>query len=294
MSWSPTSRYLAVELSSNAGDGGSLAIVDTMTNTVKTIASGSICGASFAPTSPERLVYGRGPTQSFCTKSDIYSVAVDGSGLKQLTHGGRSLNPVWGAGSIAFDREKLRKLSPLYQIWLMQPDGSKAFQLTHTSVPSLLLGLVPQQFSASGKRLLAEFEGQDTSETWTIDIASKRARHLTVRRQDVVGRRPLARRQDGADRLRWVREPTVGRNGRDDSLCRRAGEGARQARVRAQLEQVDARRGCPTLPMRPGVAHEFVGDCLSQDEGLGDGPVVHVLRRVGHLVVVGQGLVPIH
>lgn len=186
LSWSPESQYLAVALSNVNGNGGSLAIINTMTNSVKTIATGSVCGASFAPQAPDRLVYGLGSAKSLCTKSDIYTVAANGSGRTQITHGGHSLNPVWGAGSIAFDREKLRKLSPIYQIWLMKPDGTGAIQLTHTNVPSLLLGLIPRQFSARGDRLLAEYAGQDTDETWTIDLPTRKARHLVVRKLDVT------------------------------------------------------------------------------------------------------------
>jgi len=39
---------------------------------------------------------------------------------------------------------------------------------------------VPLAFSADGSRLLAEFEGEDTSEAWTVRIASGRARRVTV------------------------------------------------------------------------------------------------------------------
>jgi WD40 repeat protein len=187
LSWSSTSRYLAVALSNVNGTGGSLAIVDTQTRTVKTIATGSVCGASFSPDVPERLVYGIGPASAFCARSDIDVVAANGTGRTQITHGGRSLNPVWGARSVAFDRETLRHNdAPVYQIWLMQPDGIKAVQLTHIKVPVLLDGLVPRQYSGDGKRLLAQFEGQDTSETWTIDLRTNKALHRTVNHLDVT------------------------------------------------------------------------------------------------------------
>ena len=188
VSWSPLSRYLAVELFSTNHPGGELAILDTRTATAKTIANGSICGASFAPDQPARLVYARGLARSMCFFSgvDIYSAAVDGTGVKRLTTDGRSLNPVWGAGGIAFDRQTPRHNdAPIYQVWLMNPDGSNLVPLTHMQIPSLVDGLVPLQFSGDGKRLLTEFVGQDTSETWTIDLATQRVRHLTVRKLDV-------------------------------------------------------------------------------------------------------------
>jgi len=187
LSWSSTSRYLAVALSNVNGNGGSLVIVDTQTRTVKTIASGAVCGASFFPGAPERLVYGIGPASSFCLKSDIYVVPANGTGRVQLTHGGRSLNPVWGASSIAFDRETLRHNdAPIYQIWLVNPNGTNQVQVTHTKVPTLLDGLVPKQFSGDGTRLLAAFVGQDTNETWTLDLRTHKARHLTVHNLDVT------------------------------------------------------------------------------------------------------------
>jgi hypothetical protein len=190
VAWSPDSRYVAVELFDTLGNGAGLAIVDTKTATTKTIATGSICGASFSPDLPDQLVYGRSSPKGLCvgTNVDLFTAAVDGTGLKRLTHNGRSLNPVWGDGEIAFDHEKLRKNdAPIYQIWLMHPDGTHLVQLPHLSVPTLLAGLVPTQFSGDGQRLLAEYEGQDTSETWTIQISTKVARHLTVKGQDVVG-----------------------------------------------------------------------------------------------------------
>ncbi len=44
----------------------SFVVIDTETNKVKMIAHGSVCGASFAPDLPARLVYARGPAGSFC------------------------------------------------------------------------------------------------------------------------------------------------------------------------------------------------------------------------------------
>ena len=90
---------------------------------------------------------------------------------------------MWGPTQIAFDREQLRggEAAPAYQIWLMNPNGSGRKQVTHTKVPTLLEGLVPMQFSADGERLLTQLVGQDTSETWTIEVASAKVRQLTVR-----------------------------------------------------------------------------------------------------------------
>ncbi len=188
LAWSPDSRYVAIELfGNNPGKRdreSGLAIVDTQTFTSKVVARGSICGASFSPALPDRLAYGLGPPGSFCLfgRLAVFTANPDGSQRKQITRDGRSLNPAWGPTKIAFDHERLRRRDvPTYQVWLMNPDGSGRRQITHTKVPALLEGLVPMQFSADGTRLLAEYEGQDTSEAWTIDVTTRRARQVKVK-----------------------------------------------------------------------------------------------------------------
>ena len=44
------------------------------------------------------------------------------------------------------------------------PADPRVRKLTHVRVGPLVQGLVPLAFSADGARLLAEFEGEDTSE----------------------------------------------------------------------------------------------------------------------------------
>jgi hypothetical protein len=188
IAWSADSRYIAIELfGDNPGkhdhDSG-LAVIDTQTFKAKTIAKGSICGASFSPALPDRLAYGLGPAGTFCLSGDVNvsTANPDGSARKRITSDGRSLNPVWGPTKIAFDRERLRRGdAPVYQLWLMDPEGHARKQLTHTKVPTLLDGLVPVQFSTDGKRLLAGYVGQDTNETWTVQVTNGRTRQLTVR-----------------------------------------------------------------------------------------------------------------
>ncbi len=194
LAFSPDSRYVAVELfGNNPGrhdhDSG-LAIIDTQSFTARVIVRGSICGASFSPALPDRLVYGLGPAGSFCLGGSVNVLAAnpDGSQRRQITTDGRSLNPVWGPTKIAFDRERRRRRdAPAYDVWLMNPDGSARAQITHTKVPALLEGLVPMQFSADGRGLLAEYEGQDTNEAWTIDVTSHRTRQVKVGGESVTG-----------------------------------------------------------------------------------------------------------
>jgi dipeptidyl aminopeptidase/acylaminoacyl peptidase len=191
LAWSPDSRYLAVELFStaikNVGRKSGLAIVDTSTGKLRTIATGIIYGASFAPDGSDRIVFGRATGQNLESKVNLYIAAAGGGSLKQITSDGRSLNPVWGPRFIAYDRERLRRNdAPVYQIWLRAPRAGGARQLTSIRVRSLVSGLTPLGFSADGSRLLAEFGGQDTSEAWTVQVPSGRARRVTVKGQPVV------------------------------------------------------------------------------------------------------------
>ena len=184
-SWSPDSRYLAVVLSStdpasNATSG--LAVIDTENKSSRVLVHGSIYGASFAPDGSRRIAYGWAPTQALYAPVDLHLIAVSGTRDVPLTSDGRSLYPVWGRTALAFVRERLRKrAAPAYQVWLMAADGSGAHPVTTIHPPPLEDGLVPIAFSADGSRLLAEYQGANTSRAWTIDLATRSALEL---RQD--------------------------------------------------------------------------------------------------------------
>ncbi len=192
LAWSFDSRYLAVSLQStavtNIAKRSGLGVLDTLTGTVTTIAHGQIYGASFAPEESEELVFARAPSLLLSAPTNLYTWMPNGLAPRQLTHDGRSLNPVWGPRYIAYDRERLRRNdASVFQIWLSPTGGGRARRLTDVRVPSLVSGLVPLAFSGSGSRLLAEYEGQDTSEAWTVGVASGRTHHITVRGQPVQG-----------------------------------------------------------------------------------------------------------
>jgi dipeptidyl aminopeptidase/acylaminoacyl peptidase len=165
LAWSPDSRYLAVALNpTTAGStrGAGLALIDTRTMRVARIARGVIEGASFAPVGAARIVYASSSSMRFTA-------------------------PVWGALGIAFARERLRAggAAPVYQVWLKR--GSRLTRLTDLRVPMLLDGLRPVQFSADGRRLLAEYVGEDTSQAWTITLRPLRVREVRVDAQQVQG-----------------------------------------------------------------------------------------------------------
>lgn len=216
--WSPDSRYLAAELFTNSPSprdrSSALAIIDTSTWTVRTLAHGYPCGASFAPGLGDRLVFSMSPGSSPCPvgRVNVFTIGADGTGQRQLTRDGHSLNPVWGAASIAYDHVTGRRNdAPVFQIWLMRGDGTHKRQYTHLRVPTLLDGLVPLSFSADGTRLLARYEGQDTEQTWTIDLVTNRLRELKIGGQDIG---PGGLSHDGgtvlADRGAFLNPPASG------------------------------------------------------------------------------------
>jgi hypothetical protein len=189
LAWSPDSRYLAVYRQSNEvtniAAGSGLDVIDTQTGTVTSIAEGAIYGASFARDGSDRLVYALAHSLSPSAATNLYVSEADGDGTHPITSDGRSLDPVWGPTYIAYDRERMRHLSPEYQIWLATPTGVRVRKLTHITVGPLVQGLVPLAFSASASRLLAEFEGEDTSNAYAVSVASGHARAVTVRGQSV-------------------------------------------------------------------------------------------------------------
>jgi hypothetical protein len=191
LAWSPDSRYVAIARQSNGTTDiaavSGLDVIDTQTGTVTPIAAGTIYGASFARDGSDRLVFGLSHSEAFAGGVNLYMSEPSGAGLRRLSNDGRSLNPVWGPTYIAYDRARRRRLSPEYQLWLGTPTNPRVRELTHVHVGSLVQGLVPLAFSADGSRLLAEFEGQDTSEAYAVGVSSGRARAVRVGRQEVQG-----------------------------------------------------------------------------------------------------------
>jgi hypothetical protein len=186
VAWSPDSRYVAVYRRSNEpvliAEGSGLDVIDTQTGAVTSIAEGAIDSASFAQDGSDRLVFAMSHSLSPSAPVNLYESNVNGTGLQRITNDGHSLNPVWGPRYIAYDHERARALSPVDQIWLASPSGAPVRKLTHISVGALSQGLVPLAFSASGSRLVAEFEGEDQSAAWTVNVATGRAREVRVAR----------------------------------------------------------------------------------------------------------------
>jgi WD40 repeat protein len=192
LAWSPDSRYLAVYRRSNepvlVAQGSGLDVLDTQTGAITSIAEGAIYGVSFAPGEGDRLVFALSHSLSPSAPVNLYESEVDGAGVHPTTSNGRSLNPVWGPRYIAYDRERMRHESPEYQIWLESPSGGAPVRrVTHVPVDPLSQGLVPLAFSAGGDRLLAEFEGEDNSDAYAVNVVSGHARAVTVHGRAVEG-----------------------------------------------------------------------------------------------------------
>lgn len=179
---SPDSRYIAVVLSSpdpaSAAFSG-LAVINTASFGYRILVRGQIYGASFARGRSDRIAYASAASPALSSPVNVHIIGAHGSTPTQITHDGRSLNPVWGPRGIAFDHKRLRPdAEPAFQLWLMAGDGGARRPLTALAIGPLREGLVPIGFSDDRSRLLAEYEGQDTSEAWLVRLPSGHAAPL--------------------------------------------------------------------------------------------------------------------
>lgn len=175
--WAPDSASIAAVLGPELGPKR-LVLIDVVTGVQQTVARGFFSGVSFSPEGGQ-LVYGRAASEGFPPRTDIYRYDIPiGQPLRaaepvRLTRDQRSLDPLWGpGGEIVFVKQlgaKQRRYGPKNELYLMNPAGKQVRRLTHTKVGPLLLGLSPTQWSANGRRLLAQFGGQDTSYAVTVN-----------------------------------------------------------------------------------------------------------------------------
>jgi Tol biopolymer transport system component len=179
--WSPDSTMLAA-LSGGELGKRTLYVVDVESGKKTRIASGYFNGVSFSPDS-EEVVFGLATTGNYPAKTDVFRDPVTGGPTSALTHDGISGWPLWGPrGQIVFVKQlnaKQRKYGPKNDLFLMNEDGRAVKRLTHTKVDALTAGLFPTAWSASGKQLLAEFGGQDTSYAVAVDPKTGAERNLS-------------------------------------------------------------------------------------------------------------------
>lgn len=165
LEFSPNSEVIAALRGAELGKR-KLVLITVATGAQEVIASGYFSGFSFDPEGKE-LVYSKANSEKYPPRSDVFRISAAGGKAVALTSDQRSMDPLWGpTGKIAFvkllDANK-RKYGPKNEIYLMNESGKGVKRLTHTNVDPLLQGLFPTAWAANGKRLLTEFEGQDTS-----------------------------------------------------------------------------------------------------------------------------------
>jgi Tol biopolymer transport system component len=186
--FSPDSKTIAAITGKEVGRK-TLVLIDVATGAVRPVAHGQFSGFSFSPDSAT-LVFARALKDTYPPRSDLLAVAVAGGLPTALTADHRSIDPVWGAGGIAFAklRRPTRRGDAYKQdLYVLDPVTRAVRRLTTTKVPFLLSGLDPVAWSADGTRLLAEFSGQDTSYAETVDPATGFAHKVGRIRDGIVG-----------------------------------------------------------------------------------------------------------
>jgi len=122
----------------------------------------------------KEIVYAKANSEKFPPHSDVYRVSAAGGKAVALTSDHLSEYPLWGpTGKIVFVKlleGSTRKYAPKNELFLMNPNGKGVKRLTHTKVGQLLQGLFPTAWSANGKRLLAQFGGQDTTYAVGVNV----------------------------------------------------------------------------------------------------------------------------
>ncbi|MGH2948512.1 MAG: hypothetical protein ACRDPC_20015, partial [Solirubrobacteraceae bacterium] len=173
LQFSPDSTQLGMVLRSR------LSVHDIPTRTTFNAATGHIKGFSFSPDSRSVVYATSGRNDAFDAPSDLYTIEFDAGPRRRVTRDRKSLNPLWGPDGIIHDRQRVREDdAPSYNLFEVQPDGGSLRRITSLRIPSLVSGLVPVELSADGRRLLAEFTGQDTRVAFRVNPRTGRARAL--------------------------------------------------------------------------------------------------------------------
>jgi Tol biopolymer transport system component len=173
LAWSPDSKTIAALRGPELGKRN-LVLIDVASGEQNVVATGFFSGFSFSPDSRE-IAYSVAASEKYPPRSDVFRFPVPIPGVVnvrapepvRLTGDHRSSDPLWGPDEkIVFVKTvdgKKRRYGPKNELYLMNPQGKQVRRLTDTRVPPLLQGLFPTEWSADGRRLLTEFQGQDTS-----------------------------------------------------------------------------------------------------------------------------------
>ena len=143
------------------------------------VASGNIRGFSFSPDSGAIVFGTAGRNDAFDAPSDLYYFTLAERVRRRITRDRKSLNPLWGPSGIVHDRMNAREGdAPSYNVFSIEPDGGSLRRITSLRIPSLVSGLVPLELSANGKRLLANFVGQNTQVAFRVNTQNGKAKAL--------------------------------------------------------------------------------------------------------------------
>ena len=186
--WSPDGTTLSVTTGRELGPY-TLKLVNVDTGAVRTLATGRFYGLSFAPDG-SGVVWSRGSSDHYPTLADLYATDLLGGPVNQLTTDHNAISPVWGPGRIVYSSQRRpKKKNDAYKLdlYTIAPDGTGRTRMTTTNPPFLMAGLTAVGWSADGKRLLAEWGGQDTDEAWRVDAATGAAKDVTGKFDGVVG-----------------------------------------------------------------------------------------------------------
>jgi hypothetical protein len=142
-------------------------------------ASGNLRGFSFSPDSSAVAFGTAGRNQSFDSPTDLYRFVIADKQRIRITRDRKSLNPLWTERGIIHDRQRIRdNAAPSYNLFEIKADGGSLRRITKLRIPPLASGLVPLEMSANGKRMIAQFEGQDIAVGFRVNPDTGKVKSL--------------------------------------------------------------------------------------------------------------------
>ncbi|HET8979333.1 MAG TPA: LpqB family beta-propeller domain-containing protein [Solirubrobacteraceae bacterium] len=184
VSWSPNSRHIAAieqtRVTRTTRQTERTVVIDVRSGAIRPVSRASLpYSVSFSPHGTE-LAYTWSPSAN-PIRDDIYRVAASGGRAVRLTFDGQSMMPLWGRDWIVFVRQSPATASdpiPKQNLYLVRPNGTGRHRLTHAAIGLHMFGFTPVDWSASGRRLIAEFAGPGISYVVTVDVRTGAVRRV--------------------------------------------------------------------------------------------------------------------
>ena len=181
--WSPDSQTIVTVAGPGAGLER-LVVIDVASGRTRTLARATgFTGVSFSPHGSS-IVFGS-------ARGNLYTLELAShEDQKRLVSDGRSSQPLWGPAWIVFSRSRPSTRpndAPKQDLYLIKASGAGLHRLTYTNPGYLLAGLFPTAWSADGRRLLAQFSGQDTSYAETVDPRTGHVQRVGTPAQGLIG-----------------------------------------------------------------------------------------------------------